>query len=145
MTVEYETIRPAPPPISQTIARYLGGSISIGEILRRVLRGWFLIIIGIAAGHFCLALYNVLDSVPNLPTPRTISLLPADAGGTGGVGGEGTTLDLLAGLAGYGSGSVPKFARFAAALSTPGVARILDQRYNMTCRVYAGQCDIRTG
>ena len=141
MTVDYETVRPAPRPISKVIGAYLSGSISLADIFERVLRGWLLIVVGVILGLLW-GTYNVWISRPSFTA--TLSLLPADTGGTGGIGGEGTTLDLIAGIAGYGSGSIPKFARFAAALSTPGVARILDQRYNMVCVAFEGQCDIKT-
>jgi hypothetical protein len=43
-----------------------------------------------------------------------------------------------------GGGPVPKFTRFVASLNATGVAKIMDQKYDMVCLTFSPRCDIKT-
>jgi len=41
-------------------------------------------------------------------------------------------------------GSVPKFTQFTLGVGSVGVAELLNKRDDMLCRVYSGECDLKT-
>jgi hypothetical protein len=60
-----------------------------------------------------------------------------------GGGGSGA-LGLLADLSGGNVIAVPKFTQFLFGMGSIDVAKELDRKYNMVCRVYEGECDLST-
>jgi len=140
VNLDYDMAPPAPKPISRTVAEFLRRSISISDLLKRVLRGWPFVVIGTILG-FLVGVYNVWITPPSFTA--SISMLPADGTGVGEISSNSATLGLLAGLAGFNTGKTPKFPRFLAALKTEGVARILDERYDMLC-LTDSRCDPKT-
>jgi hypothetical protein len=125
------------------MANFLRRSFSIADVVRRGLRGWLYGLIGLVAG-LAFGVYSVWITPPSYSV--TIGLLPTDSGADVSVGTDagGGTLGALAGLLGMGGGPVPKFTRFVASLTSTGVAKIMDEKYDMVCRTFAGDCDIKT-
>jgi hypothetical protein len=119
---------------------YLRRSISIFYVVDLLLAGKYLIIAAALAGMFYGA-YTVNQNGPHYTA--TIRVSPAETdnplGGGGGAGG------LLAGLTGGGNSAVlPKFTQFMLTTSSAGVAQELDRKYDMVCRIFAGECDLAT-
>lgn len=139
MAISDEIEAPFEPP-SAVIADYLRKSISISYLLGLVWSGRGIIIITAVIG-LLYGVYSVYHAGPAYAATMRVSPAPSDTGlgSTSGAGG------LLAGLTG-GSGAlqVPKFIQFTYALSSVEVAQSLDQRYDLLCRVYRGECDPKT-
>src|ERR1051326_434602 len=105
-TVDYNGDDVIPPPVSETVQKYLRQSISLADVLRKVAEGWVMITAGALLG-VVMGLYVVWAT----PASYTVTVLlrPLEEGSadlTGGGGGTG--LAALAGLLGT-SGPVPKF------------------------------------
>lgn len=137
-TFDYEGESAAPRPVSHAVGNYLRKSISISDMLRRLLRGWYFALIGALIG-VAIGIFVIWITPPSYTV--TVKLMPldgssADIGGGGGIG-----LDILSGLLGS-SGSVPKFTRFVASFNTIGLATRLDSRYDAICTVF--NCNKKT-
>jgi len=73
-----------------------------------------------------------------------VEITPAAPDG-GGLGDMGAAGGLLAGLTGgSATAQVPRFIQFLYALSSVEVARSLDNKYDLLCRIYKGECDLKT-
>lgn len=124
------------------IADYLRKTVSISYLIKLFWAGRWIVVACTALG-LLYGMYTVYKSGPSYLATMRVSPASSEAslGGdvAGGAGG------LLAGLTG-GSGAtqVPKFVQFTYALSSVEVARILDQKYDLLCRVYRGECDPAT-
>lgn len=122
------------------ISDFLRGSVSISELMQRVWeRRWIVLIfliLGIAYGGY--------TAWRNGPTyAATMTMVPAETDTTGGH--SSGALSLLSDLAGGGGGtSVPRMTQFMAALRSNNVAKLLNQKYDMVCRIYRGACDQKT-
>lgn len=141
MTIEQEAFEPRSRDSSVVIADYLKRSVSVAELLERLWGGRVIVAICFAIG-IAYGTYSAWAGGPRFAAE--ISLLPADSNSVEGSSAGGGALNLLAGLTGANIGSVPKFTQFLSALHSTGVAKILDERYGMTCRVFAGYCDQKT-
>lgn len=142
MTVDYNGEQAAPEPVSSVIAKFLRRSYSVADIARRALRGWLFGLIGLLAG-LSYGVYSVWVTPPNYTV--TIGLLPTDKDGGVNIGGDsGGALGAIASLVGVGGGAVPKFTRFVASLYSTGTAKVMERDYDMVCRTYSGDCDIKT-
>jgi len=125
---------------SSVIADYLRKTISLSYLAGLAWDGKLIIascaVLGLLFGAF-----TVHGQGPSYMATMRISPASGDTsmGSLGGAGG------LLAGLSG-GSGAiqVPRFIQFLYAMDSVEVARILDQRYDLLCRVYRGDCDLKT-
>jgi hypothetical protein len=139
VTVDYNGEQAAPAPASDVIAKFLRGSFSVADVIRRAMHGWLFGLIGLALG-----LAFGVHSVWATPVTYSVSigLLPTDSAGDISVGDSagGGTLGALAGLLGMGGGPVPKFTRFVASLNATRVAKIMDQKYDMVCLTFR-DCD----
>jgi hypothetical protein len=138
-------IRPdeAPPNLrarSGILVDYLRRSISVSYLVGLVWAGRILIVATTLAG----LLYGIYTVYRNGPSYiATIRISPAESDNSfGSATGTGS---LLAGLTGGGAGAaLPKFTQFALARASVGVAQDLDRKYDMLCRIFASQCDIKT-
>jgi hypothetical protein len=141
MTIEQAAFEPQSPESSVVIANYLKRSISLSEIMHQLWSGRIIIavsfVIGIAFG-----IYSAWTSGPRFVAE--MKLLPAESSSVEGNSNAGGALGLIAGLTGASLGSVPKFTQFLSALHSTSVAEILDKKYAMSCRVFAGDCDQQT-
>ena len=137
MTISHEEAQPSYRAPTAVIADYLRRSISISYLLGLAWTGRLLIITTTLAGM----LYGVYTVHANGPSfTATMEISPADTenslGDLGGTGG------LLAGLAGSGSAiALPKFTQFLIAIGSVEVARDLDRKYDLLCRIYHDDCD----
>jgi hypothetical protein len=126
---------PTSPGPTDVIAAYLRRSISLSNIAAEIWAGkWIIagmVVIGLLYGA-----YVVHGNGASYTATMLIS--PAETDNSGGLVGASS---LLAGLGGGGATAVPKFTQFLAATGAVGVAKMLDQRYGMLCRVYSGDCD----
>jgi hypothetical protein len=144
MTVKQDEAKrhEAPPTFRapmEIFAGYLRRSISISYLVGLVWAGRFLIV----AATFTGLLYGVYTVHRNGPSYTAIvSIAPAESDSTLGGGGAGA---LLAGLTGGGgSATLPKFTQFMLARASIGVARDLDEKHDMLCRIFSGDCDLAT-
>lgn len=137
-TFDYEGESAVPPPVSATVKTYLRKSISLSDILSRLLRGWFFSLIGALAGVL-IGIFVVWITPPVYTV--TVTLLPLEAGSADLAGGSGIGLDVLSGLLGS-SGPVPKFTRFVASLYSTGVAMAMDRRFDALCTAF--NCNRKT-
>lgn len=136
MAISNEVEAPFQPPTT-VVADYLRKSISISYLLGLAWSGRGIIIIATLIGVLY-GVYAVYSAGPSYMA--TIRVTPAASdtslGSTSGAGG------LLAGLTGgSGAAQVPKFIQFTYALSSIDVARALNQKYDLLCRVYHNECD----
>lgn len=142
MTVDYDGEQAAPEPVSAVMARFLRKSFSVADIVKRALRGWLFGLIGLVLG-IVFGIFSIWATPPTYTV--SIGLLPVDSTNDVSIGGGGgETLNALAGLIGMSGGPVPKFTRFVASLHSTGVARIMEQQYDMVCRTYEGDCNRKT-
>jgi len=140
MAISNETDAAFRPPTA-AIADYLQRSISISRLLGKIWSGRMIVGIATAMG-LAYGVYVVHASGPSYMAAMRISPAESDTGLGGGGSGAG---GLLAGLTGGSSAAqVPKYVQFTYALSSVEVARALDQKYDMLCRIYHGDCDART-
>ena len=131
-TLDYDGESPVPQPVSETVNKYLRKSISLSDVLGRLLRGWHFALVGALLGSV-LGVCAVWITPPSYSI--TLTLLPLE-GGTADLGGGGATgLGALGGLLGI-SGPSPKFTRFVVSLYSVGVAHAMDKKYNMLCRTF---------
>ncbi|HWU56043.1 MAG TPA: hypothetical protein VN175_11125 [Rhizomicrobium sp.] len=141
MTVEQEAFEPHSRDSSVIIADYLKRSISISEIMEQLWNGRLILAVCFVLG----LLYGTYAASADGPHfASEVNLLPADSNSVEGSSGGSGALGLIAGLTGANIGSVPKFTQFLSALHSTGVAEILDKKYGMSCRVFAGDCDQTT-
>jgi hypothetical protein len=141
VTVDYGGEQAAPEPASAVMASFLRRSFSIADLIKRFIRAWFFGLIGLVMG-LCFGIYMVWTTPPSYSV--SIGLLPTDSTGDVSLDGGGSGLAALAGLIGSGSGPVPKFTRFVASLNSTSVAKIMNEKYDMVCRTYRGDCDPET-
>jgi hypothetical protein len=142
VTIDYDGEQAAPAPASAVLAKFLRRSFSVADILKRGLRGWLFGLIGLVAGFF-FGIYSIWTTPPTYSV--SIGLLPTDSDAGLSIGDSGGGgLAALAGLVGMGGGPIPKFTRFVSALNTTSVAKIMDKKYDMICRTFAGDCDVKT-
>lgn len=127
-----------PPPIPETVRRFLGRSISVSDILRRLLKGWIFAILGAAIGAG-MGIYLIWVTPPMYTVQ--VTMLPLEAGTTDLTGGGGTGLSILSSLLGS-SGPISKFTRFVASIYTTGMASYMDKRFDTVCWIY--HCDPKT-
>lgn len=140
VTVDYDGEQAAPEPASAVIARFLRRSFSVADVVKGALRGWLYGVIGLVLGA-TFGVYSIWTTAPSYSV--SIGLLPTEGSGDVSVGdNSGGALSALAGLVGMGGGPVPKFTRFVASLNATGVAKIMDQKYDMVCRTFS--CDPKT-
>lgn len=134
MRIDEEELAPSRPP-TEVIANYLRDSISLSTIAAEIWAGkWIIaaaIVIGLLWGG-----YTVHQSGASYTATMQIS--PAETDNSGALAGA---TSLFAGLGGGGAMVVPKFTQFLAAIGSVGVAKMLDERHGMLCRVYRGDCD----
>ncbi len=125
---------------SAVIAGYLRKTISLSYLAGLAWAGKLIVAACTAAG-FLFGVYTAYDEGPLYLATMQVSPAPGDTGTTNLEGAGG----LLAGLSG-GSGAiqVPKFIQFLYAMNSVEVAQSLDQRYDLLCRVYHGDCDAAT-
>jgi hypothetical protein len=125
---------------SAVIAGYLRKTISLSYLVGLAWAGRLVVAACTVAG-LLFGVYSVYHQGPSYMATIRVSPAPGDEG-TGGLAGAGS---LLAGLSGgAGEVQVPKFIQFLYALNSLEVARALDQRYDLLCRVYHGDCNIVT-
>jgi len=141
MTIEQEAFEPHSRDSSVIITDYLKRSVSVSEIMQQLWRGRLIIILCFALG-LAYGIYSAWSQGPHFAAE--MSLLPAESNSVEGGSNANGALGLIAGLTGTNIGSVPKFTQFLSALHSTGVAKILDKKYAMTCRVFAGNCDLKT-
>jgi hypothetical protein len=142
VTVDYDGERAAPEPVSAVIGKFLRHSYSLADIFKRALRGWLYGLLGLVAG-LAFGVYSVWTTAPSYTV--IIGLLPTDKDSGVSIGGDsGGALGAIASLVGVGGGAVPKFTRFVASLYSTGTAKIMERDYDMVCRTYSGDCDIKT-
>jgi hypothetical protein len=137
-TADYNGNDVIPPPISETVQKYLRQSISLADVLKRIAQGWTMAAAGAALG-VVVGLYVVWITPPTYTV--TVTLRPLEDGSADLTGGGGTGLAALAGLLGS-SGPVPKFTRFVAAFYTTSFAEYFDKRFDVICQ--PPSCDPKT-
>jgi len=138
--VEQESTSP-----SAAIADYLRRSVSVSDLLGQIWSGRLIVAAAAVAGLVFGAFY-VHQTGPSYTASMRVAPPEGDSmPNIGGSGGGGGTAGLLADLTGGTATQVPKFTQFLVAMGSEGVARQLEQKYHMTCRVYSGDCDITTG
>lgn len=138
MTIKDDQEAPPRAP-SAAIAAYLRRSISLSDIAAEIWDGkWFVLAAIIAA--LLIGAYTVNKNPARYVA--TVQLAPAETDTGGRLSGS---VGLLSGLIGGGNtAAVPKFTQFLNAIGSVGVAKILDEKYDMVCRIYRGQCDEAT-
>jgi len=142
MTIKQEAFEPRTRESSVVIADYLKRSISLSEIMDQLWSGRTIIALSFVVG-IAFGIYSAWTKGPNFVAE--MKLLPAESSSVeGGNSNASGALGLIAGLTGTNLGSVPKFTQFLSALHSTSVAEILDKKYAMSCRVFAGNCDQKT-
>lgn len=133
MTIDSTEI-PSTTPTS-AIRDYFRHSISLSEIARDIWTGKWIVLVALLIA----LLYGgyVVHRGGAIYT-ATMQIAPAESDKSGSLAGA---TSLFAGLGGGGAIVVPKFTQFLAAIGSVGVAKMLDERYGMLCRVYRGDCD----
>jgi len=122
---------------TSVIASYLRKTISVSYLLGLAWTARLFIVIATVLG-FLYGIYSVYAAGPAYMATIRVSPAANDAS----LGDVANTSSLLAGLAGgSGANQVPKFIQFTYALNSIEVARILDQKYDLLCRVYRSDCD----
>jgi hypothetical protein len=123
---------------SAVIASYLRKTISLSYLAGLAWSGRLIVAACTVAG-LLFGIYSVYHRGPSYMATMRISPASDDAGSMGGLAGAN---GLLAGLSGDpGALQVPKFIQFLYAMDSLEVARTLDQKYDLLCRVYHGDCD----
>jgi hypothetical protein len=141
MTIKEEMFEPRAKDSSSAIAEYLRRSISLSEIMACVWNGRIVVIICAVLG-LLYGIYAVYDAGPLFNVE--VSLLPAESSSIDSGSSNSGALGLIAGITGSSLGGASKFTQFLSALSSTGVGQMLDQKYNMSCRVFASDCDQKT-
>jgi hypothetical protein len=138
MSVSRDQLTPPSRTPASAIADYLRNSISISEILDRFWSGRLIIILTTLA-FLVLGCWFIYSAGPTYVATMWVSPAEGDASGTGSASG------LLAQLSGDGGATaVPKFTQFLSAIPSTGVAKDLDRKYDMVCKVFHGSCDQTT-
>ena len=137
-TFDYQGESAAPQPVSETVEKYLKKSISLSDVVVRLMRGWLLALIGAVIG-VAIGIYVVWITPPSYTV--TVTLLPLDAGSADTSGGGGLGLQVLGSILGS-NGPVPKFTRFVSSLYSTGLASAMDRKYDTVCEVF--HCDAKT-
>ena len=127
-----------PPPIPEAVRKFLGHSISLADILRRLLKGWLFAMLGALLGAI-MGIY-LIWTTPPIYTVQ-VTLLPLEAGQSDLSGGGGVGISVLTSILGS-SGPVSKFTRFVASFYSTGMAKYMDKRYDYVCKIY--NCDPKT-
>jgi hypothetical protein len=138
-TLDYDGESATPRPVSETVEKYLRKSISLSDIMGRLLRGWHFALLGAVLG-VVIGVYAIWTTPPSYTI--SLTLLPLEAGSADLTGGGGVGLSAIAGMLGS-NGPIPKFTRFVASLSSVGVAEAMDKKYDMICRS-SGNCNKKT-
>lgn len=137
-TKQDDEVPPAFPAPTEIFADYLRQSISVANLVKLAWTGRLLIVTATITGLFY-GIYAVHRNGPSYIATMRISPAQTDnsLGAVGGAGG------VLAGLTGAGAGTtaLPKFTQFMLSKASVGVAKDLDQKYDMLCRIFAGECD----
>lgn len=141
MTNLIEDLETQPRSPSAAISDYLRRSISVSDIIEQIWSGRLLVIAGLLLG-LAFGIYTVWTSPPNYLATMRVSPAESDLSGGSGGGGPGSLIADLTG--GANTQSLPKFTQFTMSVSSPGVAAMLDQRYDMVCRVYKRDCNLLT-
>jgi hypothetical protein len=124
------------------IADYLRRSISVSYLAGLVWKARLFVLATTVAG-LIYGVYMVHVGGPSFTA--TIKISPAESDSSMGDVGGGGAGGLLAGLTGTGSSAaLPKFTQFQMALGSVGVARDLDNKYDLLCRTFRGNCDPAT-
>jgi len=122
---------------SAVIANYLKKTISVSYLAGLAWAGRLIVVACGVLGFLC-GVYAAYAAGPSYMATIRISPASGDANLSDMTGAGG----LLAGLtSGTGATQVPKFIQFTYALNSVEVARMLDQKYDLLCRVYRGDCD----
>ncbi|HET7086139.1 MAG TPA: hypothetical protein VFI23_15290 [Rhizomicrobium sp.] len=124
---------------TSVIAEYLKRSVSISHLLGLVLSGWLIVIAATVLG-LLYGVYSVHSAGPSYMATMRVSPAESDTG----LGDMANAGGLLAGLTGASAVAVPKFTLFLAAIGSEGVAHDLNQKYDLLCRIYKGECDPET-
>lgn len=124
------------------IRDFLRNSISIADVTAQIWSGRLIVVAALVFGLFY-GLYQAHRAGPLYMA--SVEILPAESDSGGGGGGSGA-IGLLSSLAGGGAGggAIPKFTQFQFAISSVGVAQMLDKKYDMVCVMYRGRCDRKT-
>ncbi len=134
------------PPMTPVFSfAFLSRSISVGGIFSQIWKRWYVLAACVLA-FFLIGIYEAHRIGPRFVASLDIQPAQADVGaGSSGMG-AGTVGGLLGSMGGDAASSIPipEFIQFQAALSSQGVAREMDKRYNMVCRVFEGRCDLKT-
>jgi hypothetical protein len=137
MRIDDDTAATATPRSpTDVIASYLRGSISVSNIASEIWAGKWIIAAALVIGILWGA-YTVHQSGASYTATMQIS--PAETDNSGALA---SATNLFAGLGGSSATMmVPKFTQFLSAIGSVGVAKMLDERYGMLCRVYRGDCN----
>ena len=94
-----------------------------------------IIIIAMTSANVIYGAWQIHSAGPQYTATMSIAPAESDVGVGGGASG------ILAQFTDSSSVSVPKFTQFLAAMSVIEVAKILDVKYGMFCKVYKDDCD----
>jgi hypothetical protein len=138
MTIDDEkTTQPHTP--TSAITAYLRKSISLSDLAAEIWGGRWIVLAAAIMG----LLYGAYDvNKSGASYVALIQVAPAETDTSGALSGASGLLSGLIG--GSSSATVPKFTQFLNALGSVGVASILDKKYDMLCKIYRGQCDLKT-
>lgn len=120
------------------ISDYLRQSISVSYILGQIWTGRLLVVAGLLLG-LTWGVYVVWTGRPSYMATMRVSPAESDLSGGGGGGGAGSLIADITG--GANAQSLPKFTQFIMSIGSPGVAEMMNQRYDMLCRIYHGDCN----
>jgi len=145
MAVEKERMDVPSRAPTATIAEYLRGSVSVSKLIKLAWAGRLVVLAAALAG-LTFGIYTVHHDGPRYMATMRVSPPENDssAGILGNGGGGSGALGLLADLTGGNVTVVPKFTQFLFGMGSIDVAKELDRKYNMVCRVYADECDLST-
>jgi hypothetical protein len=121
------------------VAGYLGKTISLSYLIGLVWTGRWIVMAATLLG----LLYGVY--IVHLAGPQymaTMHISPAASDSSlGDAAGASGILASLGGSGGSGALQVPKFTQFLYTRGSVEVARELDRRYGLLCRIHNGECD----
>lgn len=140
MTIRQEADNELRAP-SGVIAEYLRRSISIAELVHRIWSGW-IIVVAMGVIGLLYGIYSVHQAGPMYVATMRISPAESDGSGIDSLSSSGGAGGLLAGLTGNaGAVAVPKFTQFTVSIGSIGVAKTLNQKYDLLCKLYKSRCD----
>jgi LPS O-antigen subunit length determinant protein (WzzB/FepE family) len=138
MSISQEQLDIAPHSPAETLADYLRSSISLSELLARAWSGRLIVTLSTVLFLASGAGY-VSYSGPKYVATMWVTPAESDSGSGGAASG------LLAQLSDSSeASSVPKFTQFLSSIPSTGVAKQLDRKYGMVCRVFRATCDQTT-